>query len=88
MESEIRSIEVGKKADIVIISTNSPCIVAASNPAAALVLHTSPSDVESVIINSEIVKENGKLLKVDWSTLKSKLLESMKGLEERWKDAD
>jgi cytosine/adenosine deaminase-related metal-dependent hydrolase len=88
MESKIGSIEVGKKADIVIISTDSPCMVAASNPAAALVLHASPSDVESVIINGEMVKENGKLLKVDWSTLKSELLESMKGLEERWKDAD
>jgi hypothetical protein len=63
-------------------------MVAASNPAVALVLYASLSDVESVIINGEMVKENGKLLKVDWSTLKSELLESMKGLEERWKDAD
>jgi cytosine/adenosine deaminase-related metal-dependent hydrolase len=88
MESEIGSIEVGKKADVTIISTDSPCMVAASNPAAALVLHASPADIESVIVNGEVVKENGKLLKVDWSILKHELLENKKELEERWKDAD
>jgi cytosine/adenosine deaminase-related metal-dependent hydrolase len=88
MDSDIGSIEVGKRADIVVISTDSPCMVAASNPAAALVLHASPSDVESVIVNGEIVKENGKLLKVDWSNLKHELVENMKELEARWKDVD
>ena len=77
MESEVESIEARKKADIVIISTDSPCIVPASNPATALVWYTLLSDIESVIINSEIVKENSKLLKADWSSLKSELLESM-----------
>jgi cytosine/adenosine deaminase-related metal-dependent hydrolase len=88
LDSEIGSIEVGKRADIVVISTDSPCMVAASDPAAALVLHASPSDVESVIVNGEMVKENGKLLKVDWPKLKHELVENMKELEARWKDVD
>lgn len=88
MDSEIGSIEVGKRADIIIINTDSPCMVAATNPAAALVIHASPSDVESVIINGELVKENGKLLKVDWSKLKHKLVENARQMEERWKDVD
>ncbi|KAH6677069.1 hypothetical protein B0J14DRAFT_535379 [Halenospora varia] len=87
-DSEIGSIEVGKRADIVVISTDSPCMVAARNPAAALVLHASPSDVESVIVNGEMVKENGKLLKVDWPKLKRELVENMKELEASWKDVD
>ncbi|CZR63524.1 uncharacterized protein PAC_13421 [Phialocephala subalpina] len=87
-ESEIGSIEVGKRADIVLISTDSPCMVASGNPAAALVLHASPSDVEFVFINGEMVKENGKLVKVDWPTLKQELEENMKKLEESWKDVD
>ena len=87
-DSEIGSIEVGKRADIVVISTDSPCMVAASDPAAALVLHASPSDVESVIVNGEMVKENGKLLKVDWPKLKHELVENMKELEARWKGVD
>jgi cytosine/adenosine deaminase-related metal-dependent hydrolase len=88
MDSEIGSIEVGKRADIVVISTDSPCMVAASNPAAALVLHAAPSDVDSVIVNGEMVKENGKLLKVDWSKLKHELVENAKELEARWKHVD
>ncbi|KAE8442526.1 hypothetical protein EG329_003241 [Mollisiaceae sp. DMI_Dod_QoI] len=87
-ESEIGSIEVGKRADIVLISTDSPCMVASGNPAAALVLHASPSDVESVIINGELVKENGKLVRVDWPSLKRELEENMEELEERWKSVD
>ena len=88
MESEIGSIEVGKKADIVLIGTDSPCMVAAVNPAAALVMHASPSDVESVIVNGELLKENGELLRVDWSTLKEELVRNVKELEARWTDAD
>jgi cytosine/adenosine deaminase-related metal-dependent hydrolase len=88
MESEIGSIEVGKKADIVLIGTDSPCMVAAVNPAAALVMHASPSDVESVIVNGELLKENGELLRVDWSTLKEELIRNVKELEARWGNAD
>ena len=88
MDAEIGSIEVGKRADLIVISTDSPCMVASSDPAAALVMHASPSDVESVMVNGEMVKENGKLLKVDWSTLKHELVENVKELEARWKDVD
>jgi cytosine/adenosine deaminase-related metal-dependent hydrolase len=87
-ESDIGSIEVGKRADIVVVSTDSPSMVASCNPAAAFVLHASPSDVESVFINGEMVKENGKLTKVDWPTLKQELEENIKELEERWKHVD
>lgn len=87
-ESELGSIQVGKRADIVVLSTDSPCMVASCNPAAALVLHASPSDVESVFINGEMVKENGKVVRVDWPALKQELEANMKELEDRWKDVD
>ena len=88
MGSEIGSIEVGKRADVVVISTDSPCMVGSSNLAAALVLHASRSDVETVIVNGEIVKDNGKLLRVDWSELKNELVQNAKELEDRWKHVD
>jgi cytosine/adenosine deaminase-related metal-dependent hydrolase len=88
MESEIGSIEVGKRADIIIVDMDSPCMVGATNPAAALAIHASPSDVQSVIINGEFVKENGKLLKVDWSKLKLELAGNAREMEERWKGVD
>lgn len=54
---------------IVVISTDSPSIVATSDPTTALVLHASPSNVGSVV-NGEMVKENDKLLKADGPKLK------------------
>ena len=83
MSAEIGSIEAGKRADIIIINTSSPYMVTDSDPAAALVLHACPADVETVFVNGEVVKENGKLLKVDWPRLKHQLLQSIAGLEAR-----
>jgi cytosine/adenosine deaminase-related metal-dependent hydrolase len=88
MEKEIGSIEIGKKADIMVVGTDSPCMVGATNLGAALVMHASPSDVECVIVNGEVVKEEGKLLRVEWEKLRGQLVENVKVLEERWKDVD
>jgi cytosine/adenosine deaminase-related metal-dependent hydrolase len=88
LEHEIGSIEVRKRADIVIVSTDSPCMVAATNPAAALVLHASPADVETVFVNGEMVKQDGKLLRVNWPTLRQQLRENAAELEKRWEGVD
>jgi precorrin-6B methylase 2 len=61
-------------------------MIAAKNPAAAIVLHASPSDVDSVFVNGEIVKQNGILKKVDWQNLKAELLQNAIELESRWHD--
>jgi len=87
-EEEIGSIEVGKRADLLVVGLESPCMVASGDLGAALLLHASPSDVETVFVNGETVKENGKLMKVDWPILRRELEENIKELEERWKDVD
>jgi cytosine/adenosine deaminase-related metal-dependent hydrolase len=84
-ESEIGSIEVGKRADVIIVSTDSPSMVGSIDLAASLVLHASPTDVATVIINGEIVKEDGRLLKVNWTQLKDSLIISRQELEQRSK---
>ena len=58
------------------------------NLAAALVIHASPADMESIFINGEMAKENGKLLRIDWATLKHQRMDNIKELETRWKDTD
>ena len=55
---------------------------------AALVMHASPSDVECVIVNGEVVREDRKLLKVEWEKLREELGENINSLEEKWKDVD
>ncbi|NWG11449.1 amidohydrolase [Candidatus Bathyarchaeota archaeon] len=63
-EREIGSIEVGKKADLVIINLQKPHLCPLYNEASHLVYAAKGSDVETVIINGKIVMENRKLAKL------------------------
>jgi len=60
MLDKIGSLAVGKKADIVIFDAQSPSMVCAAqhDPLAAIVLHSSPADIETVIIDGVIKKRN------------------------------
>ncbi|GLI76145.1 hypothetical protein PoHVEF18_004416 [Penicillium ochrochloron] len=66
MEHEIGSIEVGKKADLVIWDALSPAMmcVAQRDPVMAIVLHSTIRDVHTVLVDGEVRKENGKLCSV------------------------
>ncbi|KIX08370.1 uncharacterized protein Z518_03026 [Rhinocladiella mackenziei CBS 650.93] len=88
MEKEIGSLEVGKKADIVLIRTDGPSMVSSVDFGGALVTHCSAADVDTVLVNGEIVKREGKLLRVDWDGLKDQLRQNRAILEERWKHVD
>ncbi|KAF4210924.1 hypothetical protein CNMCM5878_003422 [Aspergillus fumigatiaffinis] len=60
---EIGSLTVGKKADIVIFQGQSPTMLMASDidPVGAIILYSSVRDVETVIVDGIIRKENGSL---------------------------
>jgi len=60
-ENEIGSIEVGKKADLSIISLKKPHLCPVYTEASHLVYAAKASDVETVIINGRVVMENRKL---------------------------
>ncbi len=66
MLDQIGSIAEGKLADLVIFDANSPSMVCAGihDPVAAIVLHSSPADVDTVIVDGVVRKQNGKLLEV------------------------
>lgn len=87
-EKDLGSLEPGKCADVLLIGTNSPSMVASPDKAPLLVMHCNPSDVEVVFINGEIVKRDNKLLRVDWDDISKKLKENREVLEERWKHVD
>ncbi|KAB8236284.1 uncharacterized protein BDW43DRAFT_252000 [Aspergillus alliaceus] len=63
MESEIGSLATGKKADVVIYDGSSPGMLVAADrdPVAAIVLHSSIRDIETVIVDGVVRKEGGKL---------------------------
>jgi len=60
-ESEIGSIEVGKKADLTIVEFRKPHLKPLYNEASHLVYAAKASDVDTVIINGRIMIENRKL---------------------------
>jgi cytosine/adenosine deaminase-related metal-dependent hydrolase len=66
MGNEIGRIAEGYKADLVIFDAMSPAMVAAAqhDPIAAIILHSSPGDIETVIVDGIVRKFNGKLLDV------------------------
>lgn len=69
MQDQIGSIKVGKKADLVIWDMLSPSMVCAAehDPVAAIVLHSSTHDVQTVIVDGVVRKRDGKLVDIDVS---------------------
>ncbi|KAJ5579512.1 uncharacterized protein N7459_005497 [Penicillium hispanicum] len=59
-EDSLGSIEAGKLADLVIFDGSSPGMVCAfeENPVAAIVLHSSVRDIDTVIVDGHIVKRH------------------------------
>jgi 5-methylthioadenosine/S-adenosylhomocysteine deaminase len=64
MESEIGSLEVGKKADLLILETRSAHMSPLRNPIQNAVYYASLGDVETVFVNGELAVDNGKTTKV------------------------
>lgn len=62
-DNQIGSLKEGKKADVIIFGTSSPAMacVPDENPLVAVVRHATPADIDTVIIDGQIVKQNGKL---------------------------
>lgn len=85
MQDQIGSIEVGKRADIVVFDASSPGMVCAAEEDAvgAVVMHAGVGDIHTVIVDGVIRKEEGKL--VDIRMLDS-LSSTVKGAETTWKE--
>lgn len=67
MQDSIGSIAEGKLADLVIFDANSPSMVCGGvhDPVATIIQHSSPADIDTVIIDGIVRKQNGKLLDVE-----------------------
>jgi len=65
LDKEIGSIEVGKRADIIIIDLHSPHLTPLYNPYSQIVYAMDGSDVGTVIIEGKIVMRENKILTID-----------------------
>jgi 5-methylthioadenosine/S-adenosylhomocysteine deaminase len=70
MEKEIGSIETGKRADLVLVESDSLNQVPLYNIYSQLVYATKTSDVQTVIINGRLVMRDRRLLTLDEAAIK------------------
>lgn len=64
-EEELGSLEVGKKADVVIVDLHKPHFYPIHDIVASMVYTAQASDVETVIINGKVIMENYKVKTID-----------------------
>jgi 5-methylthioadenosine/S-adenosylhomocysteine deaminase len=66
MEDEIGSLETGKKADLIVVDLIGPHITPTIDPISSIVLYGQDSDIETVIVDGQVLKEGGKILARQW----------------------
>ena len=62
LDDQIGTLTPGKQADIAIIDMRSPHLDGFGDPVATMVLGAGPADVETVIVEGEVVKRDGILV--------------------------
>ena len=77
MDEQIGSLEVGKKADILLVSLEAAHMFPVHDPYSILVYSANASDVKDVFVNGKQVVSDRKL-KVDFSVLREQLQREMK----------
>ena len=83
LDDEIGSIEVGKKADIILIDTNSANMVPDSSTLTSNIIYSANgSNVDTTICNGKILMENKKLTVLDEQEIYNKAREAIKNLKE------
>lgn len=80
MEKEIGSIEVGKKADIIIITPDSPVPVVPESVISYFTMTHRGQDVDTVIVDGKIVVEGKKMVTVNENEVREACVEEAKKL--------
>jgi len=86
LDHEIGSIEVGKRADIILINLSKPHLCPLHNEISHIVYAVKSSDVETVIINGRIVMENRVLKTLNVEDVMQRAEKAKNSLLERLKN--
>jgi 5-methylthioadenosine/S-adenosylhomocysteine deaminase len=65
LEHEIGSIEVGKRADLIVIDRDCPHLTTAPDPISAIVYAARPSDVRTTIVDGDVLVDDFRLVRAD-----------------------
>lgn len=77
MEKELGSVEEGKKADLVIVETDSVNMFPCYNPYSALVYSANASNVDTVMVDGRVLVRGKKLANADLAKIREELEEEM-----------
>jgi cytosine/adenosine deaminase-related metal-dependent hydrolase len=88
MESQVGSLEVGKRADIILVSTQAIHMTPTHDAVGGLVLNARPDDVDTVIIDGRVLKQYGTLLHTHWPTLRHRFKASCDRIIEGYRSTD
>lgn len=75
LEKSIGSIEIGKKADLVILETESVNMQPIYDYYSTIVYAANPSNVDTVMVNGKVIVKNKRLTNTDFIEIRSKVLE-------------
>jgi cytosine/adenosine deaminase-related metal-dependent hydrolase len=64
-EAHVGSLEVGRKADLLVVDTRRPHLVPAGRIVSAWIHNGQPADIESVMVDGQFVMRNRKVLTMD-----------------------
>lgn len=82
LEHAVGSIEIGKKADIVLLKNDySPSMFPLVNPYGHVALQSGRGDVHTVLVNGRIVKHDHRLVGVDLKAVQEKVAASVEYLQ-------
>jgi len=69
IDCEVGSLEPGKKADLITFDLMKPHLTPTMDPLSSVVLYASSSDIDTVIVEGEVLKKEGVLTKLDMNTI-------------------
>jgi cytosine/adenosine deaminase-related metal-dependent hydrolase len=65
LDAEVGTLEVGKRADVVVVDLSGPHCLPGGSPATRIVYSATPADVRHVLVDGEVVVARGELLTLD-----------------------
>ena len=68
-EAHLGSLEVGKKADLIVLDTQRAHLVPAGRIVSAWIHNGQPSDIESVMVDGQFVMRNREVLTMDEASI-------------------
>ena len=82
-EKEMGSLEVGKRANMILVSQDSVHTIPSTDPATNVVYSNNAADVLMTIVNGEILFEDGQLTTLDEEKLRADVRREWKNLAQR-----